>query len=49
MIKQMLVDYVSYATSYGDIYIYIYIIYINIIPIGWLLSGDIVTGAIMVV
>jgi hypothetical protein len=47
MIKKILVDYVSYATSYGDIYIYI--IYINIIPIGWLLSGDIVTGAIMVV
>ena len=42
MIKKM-VDYVSYATSYGYIYI------INLIPIGWLLSGDIVTGAIMVV
>ena len=24
--KKILVDYVSYATSYGDIYIYIYII-----------------------
>ena len=31
------------------LWLYIYIYIINLIPIGWLLSGDIVTGAIMVV